>query len=696
MTGVITSGTTTDDSTPTFSGTAEPNATVVIYDDGVEIGRAATDASGAWTFTPSPVLVDGQHKLNYQVVDKAGNSSQKSDVIEFIVDTSKLEVSIDGATDDAGSITGAIAKGGVTDDTTPTLHGTATAGGTVKIYEGDVLLGEALVGADKKWSFTVPVALGAGPHALTATVTTVANGESERSSEFDFSIDVTPPGVPTIVQVFDDVGAPQGALSQGQSTDDTTPALSGKAEANSTVYIYDNGSLLGNAVVDALGNWSFTPSPPLLNGAHAFTVTAEDKAGNMSAASSPFAIVIDTIAPDKPVIEAVYDDHGARTGNLASGATTDDAKPTIRGSAEAGSTVIIKDGDTELGRVVAGSDGKWVFEPPAGLIDGEHKLSVEALDAAGNLSQPSDAFDVIVDTTVPTTPKITNIRDDVGEFTGILQAGGTTDDTNPTINGNGKAGEIIEIRMDGAVIGSVVVGENGRWSYTTEVAVLDGLHAFTAVAVSPGGAESAASNAYSIRVDTVAPDSPTIEAVRDNVGAWTGDLQNGQTTDDRSPTFVGKAEPNSTIIVFDGGEEVGFAAVDADGNWTYSGENLRYGEHVFTFHAFDVAGNIGVASEEWSVYVTMATRSMTDKTSSELPLSVQDLLSGDTVEFFAEGAAQPVAAAEPLSVVDLQGALEADAQDSWAVGGNQPQEAQQWNSAGALEAGYLLDQQLAG
>jgi len=696
ITGPITNGTTTDDSTPTFSGTAEPNATVVIYDNGVEIGRAATNASGAWTFTPSPVLVDGQHKLNYEVVDKAGNSSQKSDVIDFIVDTSKLEVSIDGATDDVGSITGAIAKGGVTDDTTPTLHGTATAGGTVKIYEGGVLLGQAIVGSDNKWTFTVPGALAAGPHALTATVTTIANGESERSAAFDFSIDVTPPDVPTIVQVFDDVGAPQGALSQGQSTDDTTPTLSGKAEANSTVHIYDNGGLLGSAAVDALGNWSFTPSPPLLNGAHAFTVAAEDKAGNLSAVSNSFVIVIDTVAPDKPVIEAVYDDHGARTGNLASGATTDDAKPTIRGSAEVGSTVIIKDGDVELGRVVAGSDGKWVFEPPAGLIDGAHKLSVEAMDAAGNLSQPSDAFDVTVDTTVPTTPKISSIRDDVGEFVGILRDGGTTDDANPTIAGTGKAGEIVEIRVDGAVLGSVVVEQNGRWVYTAEVAVLDGPHAFTAVAVSAGGAESAVSNVYNIRVDTVAPDRPVVEAVRDNAGTWMGDLQNGETTDDRTPTFVGKAEANSTIMVFDGGEEVGFADVDEGGNWTYTAERLSYGEHVFTFQAFDVAGNISASSEEWSVYVIMASRSMHGEADTVVPLSVQDLLVDEPADVLGPVPAQPSAAAAPLAVVELQASMEEGQQDSWALNSHQSQDAQAWNPANGAEAGYLMEQPLHG
>src|SRR5690606_12720022 len=85
--GPIVSGSTTDDNTPTYKGTAEPNATVVIHDNGKEIGRAQTNGNGEWEFTPSTPLTDGAHSLNYQVIDKAGNVGEKSDVIDFTVDT---------------------------------------------------------------------------------------------------------------------------------------------------------------------------------------------------------------------------------------------------------------------------------------------------------------------------------------------------------------------------------------------------------------------------------------------------------------------------------------------------------------------------------------------------------------------------------------------------------------------------------
>ena len=44
--GTINSGDTTDDSNPTYSGTAEPGATVIIYDKGEEIARVPVNGSG--------------------------------------------------------------------------------------------------------------------------------------------------------------------------------------------------------------------------------------------------------------------------------------------------------------------------------------------------------------------------------------------------------------------------------------------------------------------------------------------------------------------------------------------------------------------------------------------------------------------------------------------------------------------------
>ncbi|RSV78475.1 Ig-like domain-containing protein, partial [Klebsiella aerogenes] len=80
-------------------------------------------------------------------------------------------------------------------------------------------------------------------------------------------------------------------------TNDATPALSGTAEAGSTVTIFDKGIQIGTAVADEDGHWSFIPDP-LGEGEHRFSTTVTDVAGNTSGHSPDFVLTVDTtVAP---------------------------------------------------------------------------------------------------------------------------------------------------------------------------------------------------------------------------------------------------------------------------------------------------------------------------------------------------------------------------------------------------------------
>jgi hypothetical protein len=396
ITGSISDGMITDDDRPTIVGSAEAHVTVIVYDKGREIGRTVVDADGKWSFTPDSGLADGLHILSYAAVDRAGNASERTGLSEFFVDTRPEKVNIYYAEDDVGGVIDEVFSGGTTDDSRPTLFGTATAGGIVNIYEGSVLLGQAASDVDGTWQFTPDDPLNEGLHSFHATVTLVAKGESERSRLFNLTVDVTAPERPSIEQVMDDVGMLQGRLESGAITDDNMPTLLGKAEASSTVHIHSNGVRLGSVVVDASGSWMYTPDAALVDGRHVLSVAAEDAAGNLSEFSEVFEIVVGTVPGATPTIDRVYDDAGSKTGSLAMGEVTDDSRPDISGMAEAGSTVIIRDYGNEIGRVLAGADGVWMFTPQLNLEEGAHGLTAESMDAAGNLSVPSDRFDFVV------------------------------------------------------------------------------------------------------------------------------------------------------------------------------------------------------------------------------------------------------------------------------------------------------------
>ena len=86
------------------------------------------------------------------------------------------------------------------------------------------------------------------------------------------------------------------------------------------------------------GAWPFTPTTALSEGAHSITAKARDAAGNTSPASTAISITINTEAPPSPSITSP-----------ATGTTTNNNKPTLSGTAQLSSTVLIFDGATQIG-----------------------------------------------------------------------------------------------------------------------------------------------------------------------------------------------------------------------------------------------------------------------------------------------------------------------------------------------------------
>ncbi|WP_083968654.1 Ig-like domain-containing protein [Hyalangium minutum] len=76
-----------NDTTPTYSGTAEPSSTVVIIVDGTVVGSTTVDGSGNWSFTSPGLLVDGSHVVQATATDEVGNTGSQSNANTFTVDT---------------------------------------------------------------------------------------------------------------------------------------------------------------------------------------------------------------------------------------------------------------------------------------------------------------------------------------------------------------------------------------------------------------------------------------------------------------------------------------------------------------------------------------------------------------------------------------------------------------------------------
>ncbi|MBL9154904.1 MAG: hypothetical protein JNK37_20655, partial [Verrucomicrobiales bacterium] len=83
----------TSDKTPTLFGTTAPGEAAAIEIDGVVVGVAAADGTGAWTFD-SPELLDGNRSILVRRSDIAGNAGTASPPMLVTIDTVAPDVSI--------------------------------------------------------------------------------------------------------------------------------------------------------------------------------------------------------------------------------------------------------------------------------------------------------------------------------------------------------------------------------------------------------------------------------------------------------------------------------------------------------------------------------------------------------------------------------------------------------------------------
>lgn len=449
-----------------------------------------------------------------------------------------------------------VAGDGITNDNTLTLTGKGTAGNTIKVFDGSKQVGSATVKADGTWSLTTS-ALADGKHSLTAQATDANGKTSSASAALAVTIDTVAPTAPTIVS-----NTAASALVNG------VVALSGIAEANASVRVFDGDKQIGTATAKADGTWSFT-TDKLAVGSHNLSAKAVDAAGNIGNASTNLAVTIpsqpttpppETAKPGAPSITALTNDSGVPGDGI-----TNQNQLTIKGKADQNSTVKIFDGAKEIGTVKAAADGSWSFTSGA-LKDGDHSLTAKVVNGTVT-SDASAPMVVTVDTVAPNAPSL-NVYTEKGDAV----SGKTTAD-HFVIKGTAEANSSVAVFDGNKQIGTATADKNGAWSFTTD-AVATGDHKFTSTATDVAGNVSKASAAQSVSVDTspTDPTSPTGSSVNftDFFQKWGSKV-----------TIKGTADANSKVSIFDGDSTKALGTVKAadDGSWSFT-TSLSKGAHT--------------------------------------------------------------------------------------------------------------------
>ncbi len=356
-TGSVDIGGKTDDKTPTLVGSAQRGATVYLRDENDQIiGSAVADAeTGIWQLEPAQALHDGMNTLTLVTEELfAGKlrSSQPSAPfnIEIAADGGGTiilppqYVSIINASDNAGSNTGFLSHDSLTDDATPQLHGYANGSSSVIIYYrqvgSDAWIGSEVASVSgQSWDWTPSNALAYGSYEFQASI------GNAFSAPFYLNIVSWQDLISRTVIEFaiDNVGSQTGILAPGAITDDTTPELRGRGEANATLWLFsrkDDGTwqALGTTVANSSGIWSYTPAE-LETGRYEFKASPVNDAASTN---NLFTLEIVDPASYVPVIEYAYDDIGVTRGPVFSGATTDDKAPEFVGHGISNSIVYLE------------------------------------------------------------------------------------------------------------------------------------------------------------------------------------------------------------------------------------------------------------------------------------------------------------------------------------------------------------------
>jgi hypothetical protein len=288
-TGISNSDGITKNPTPSLEGQAEAGASVRVFKDGLLVGQTTATDNGSWLLAIDS-LADGSYTFNATAEDKAGNVSNLSQPLAVTIDTTAPAAPNDldlMATSDSGSSN----TDNITNNTTPTIAGTAAPGNLVQLFSNGQLVGQTTATATNSWLLATNN-LADGIHTLTAIATDVAGNVSPASTSLDVVIDTIAPTAPSGLRLTPSTDT--GTSNSDNITNNTTPTIQGTGEASSLIRLFKGEQVVGQTTASTDGSWQISVATSLSDGLYTFTAKAEDAAGNASTTSGQLVVTIDT------------------------------------------------------------------------------------------------------------------------------------------------------------------------------------------------------------------------------------------------------------------------------------------------------------------------------------------------------------------------------------------------------------------
>ncbi|WP_285352851.1 hypothetical protein [Pseudomonas sp. ME-P-057] len=450
----------------TASGTSTVLAELEILDGASPMDTTRASEAGNWTIE-LPRLQAKSYSLTAKALDDSSLISRPR--------TFKVLPNLTPIIEQVKDSRGLVSNGGTTVDVALTVSGQASPDEQVELFDNDVSKGKLHTDGDGMWTVTLSP-LSIGSHEFRAK----AHYGTEPQSEL-WKIKIETAMAPTIASVTDSKNVevpPEGF------TVDVNVALSGSANANLQVEVFDANRSLGMPTATPAATWSL-PVAGLSLGRHVMKARA-CYGENLESDERGFTVTADVA----PSITSVVDPAGTA---VPPGQSTFANTVTASGQASIGQQVQVLDGDTPKGNATADGNGRWGREVSA-LATGFHTLKARALYGAGGRDSTPWSFNVLQ----ATVPQLIHVKDPNGE----VGQNGSTVYIALTVTGTAAAGQQVDILDNNASKGSTSVTAAGEWSLSVSGLVL-GNHSIKAKGLY---GERPDSNVRNFRVESPVPD----------------------------------------------------------------------------------------------------------------------------------------------------------------------------------------------
>ncbi|EAP4861784.1 Ig-like domain repeat protein [Salmonella enterica] len=535
-----------------------------------------TQVGGQWRFTPDADWADGSYTLTVEVTDNAGNVRQSTPLIVTVdTQTSITDITL---VNDHG-----VPDDNLTNSTRPQFEITVPADvNSVQLsIDGGANWVSAAQGIEGVWGYTWPTDMGDGKHTLTVMVTDRAGNTATQTLEFFIDTRLSTPTI--ALDSTDDTGTPGDDM-----TNRTRPTFIlqniDSDVINVTVSVTHNGTTTSFTATQGAGGWSFTPPAPWGDGDYTLTVTVEDRAGNMRP-STPLTVTVDTqIAIDH--IELV-NDSGVPGDNV-----TKHVRPQFQISVPDDVEKVllsIDGGTTWVTAIKSSTAGIWDYTWPTDMPEGQHTLTVEVTDGAGN--KMTETLNFTIDITLM-TPTIELAPD---QDTGQNKNDNLTSVTQPVfvLGSIDKDVRHVELSIEhNGTFKTVVLTESADgWRYRPDSALADGSYTFTVTVTDVAGNQQT-SAPLKVTIDGTLT-TPVIELA---AGEDSGTVGDRLTNHDRPVFDIRQVDSDVTRVMVKvtyNGKTHEEAAVFTNGQWRFTpSASWADGSYQLAVVVEDLAGNV--------------------------------------------------------------------------------------------------------